>query len=1173
MPSQRLQSDPAMGMRNQSLAGRGRGLPSTTKYRSGHLPSGVIPVSRAIPVKGGDIKSGSDMDTSSDSEIEAYGSVETSPQDDKYTNGKLGKLSGNHGRQAKRDAVMQPSFLDDEVSHMTMNSVRNPAASRSTSSSVSDDTSEAYYFNVDLQPKVKIAKQVSHGVRVQTYKLSNGEIPSAPLMTGSVLEVNQVPEQFGMEFNNHSTRSNAAGVSAPGNRNSLGDTTEEISEEPLRTAGVSSHSLPAKVPTFHASGLVSWSAFISYDACVRLCLHAWASQCPEAPLFLENECAVLRNAFGLKHVLLQPEEDLLKNRSSELVSESAGIKPKNTYGKIKVQVRKVKMGLEPPIGCSIVSFKPPMKKLQSLRGRLSSMKSTLSSEWEVYRKLRVPRHMPSNGSLSHQSLALVHVGTQYVKELPEFFRLGLTALRNHSASYEMVQETYSCSLRLKSSPEEETIKMQPGSGETRVFLPDGLGDALIVEVHDSKRKYCGRVVAQIAEIVDDPGDKLRWWSMYQEPDHILVGRVQLYINYSTSPDEMNHLKCGSVAETVAYDFVLETAMKAQNFQQRNLLLHGSWKWLVTEFATYYGVSDAYTRLRYLLYVMDVATPTADCLELVHDLLSPVVLRSKSKGSLSHQENRMLGDVSDQIEQILSLVFENYKSLDEASPSGIAEVFTSATRVAAPALVPALKLYKLLNDILLPEAQSKLCRYFQIAAKKRCKRHLAETEEFISNNNANNLLDPVAFSTAYQKMKSVCLNIKHEIFTDIEIHNQHILPSFLDLPNLSASIYSADLNTRLRAFLFACTPSGPQTSVTELVIATSDFQRDLASWNLKVIKAGVNAKELFHLYINLWIQEKRLALLELCKPDKVKWSSIQTQDSTSPFVDEIYDQLKETLKEYDVIISRWPEYTIQLESAMADVEKTVVETMEKQYADVLSPLKEHSMPIKLGIKYVQKISKGNQSAYSVSTELGIFLNSMKRVLDVLRPPLESQIKLWGSCIPDGGSVVAGEHMGEVTVMLRTKLRIFLQSITEKLVENTRLQTPTKLKKIIQDAKENVMESDIRSSMLPLKELIIKMIDQLHSVFDPQVFIILTRGFWDRMGQDVLKFLAEKKENRSWYKASRVAVSVLDETFASQMQQLLGNALQEKDLEPPRSILEVRSMLCKDSVNHKDSNYLY
>ncbi len=56
-------------------------------------------------------------------------------------------------------------------------------------------------------------------------------------------------------------------------------------------------------------------------------------------------------------------------------------------------------------------------------------------------------------------------------------------------------------------------------------------------------------------------------------------------------------QCGSVAETVAYDLVLEVAMKVQHFQQRNLLLHGPWKWLLTEFASYYGVSEVYTKLR------------------------------------------------------------------------------------------------------------------------------------------------------------------------------------------------------------------------------------------------------------------------------------------------------------------------------------------------------------------------------------------------------------------------------------------------------------------------------------------------------------------------------------------------------------------------------------------------
>lgn len=52
-----------------------------------------------------------------------------------------------------------------------------------------------------------------------------------------------------------------------------------------------------------------------------------------------------------------------------------------------------------------------------------------------------------------------------------------------------------------------------------------------------------------------------------------------------------------MAETVAYDVVLEVAMKVQGFRQRNLTLHGRWNWLLSEFASYYGVSEVYTKLR------------------------------------------------------------------------------------------------------------------------------------------------------------------------------------------------------------------------------------------------------------------------------------------------------------------------------------------------------------------------------------------------------------------------------------------------------------------------------------------------------------------------------------------------------------------------------------------------
>lgn len=58
------------------------------------------------------------------------------------------------------------------------------------------------------------------------------------------------------------------------------------------------------------------------------------------------------------------------------------------------------------------------------------------------------------------------------------------------------------------------------------------------------------------------------------------------------------LQWGAVGETLAYDIVLEVAMRAERFQRRNLRIQGSWQWLLSEFAVYYGVSDAYTKLRY-----------------------------------------------------------------------------------------------------------------------------------------------------------------------------------------------------------------------------------------------------------------------------------------------------------------------------------------------------------------------------------------------------------------------------------------------------------------------------------------------------------------------------------------------------------------------------------------------
>ncbi|CAH2043347.1 unnamed protein product [Thlaspi arvense] len=928
-------------------------------------------------------------------------------------------------------------------------------------------------------------------------------------------------------------------------------------------------SLPPRFPTFHASEQGPWSAMIAYEACVRLCLHSCSTDSvSKASYFLDNECTIIRNAFSLEKFFLQSEEELLGKGPSELVTEASAPKSKKSIGKIRLQVRRIKMGLDQPPGCNIVSLTVSKEKLEVVRHHISELNSTLYSGWKAAKKVHVTPQVPLNGSRSRQSLAYLQAAARYLKQVSKAVKNEMATPHAGPQTYEAVQETYSCSLRLKSSAEEDQIKTQPGSGETFIFLPDSLGDDLIIEVRDSKGELLGRVVAQLAAIADDPSEKGRWWPIYHEPEHELIGRIQLNLSYSSSLDEKT--KCGLVAETSAYDLVLEVAMKAEHFQRRNLVFKGPWHWIITRFASYYGISDAYTRLRYLSYVMDVASPTKDCLDLIHDFLSPIMMRSNHKAVLSHQENRLLGEIDEQIQQILASAFENYKSLDELSFSGMKDVFESATGTPAPAIESAVKLYGLLNDVLTPEAQLKLCRYFQAASKKRSRRHLLETNDLLNNRSEGaSPVDPMALTASYQKMKSLILSFKNEISTDIAIHNCNVLPSFIDLPNLSAAIYSVDLCNRLREFLLVWPPPGPSPPVVDLVITTADFQRDISSWNINHIKGGVNAKELFYSYITTWIEEKRRVLYELCKLETVKACG-EIPGLTSPFVDEMYERLNGTLDEYDIIIRRWPEYAISLEKVVADAEKAVVEAMEKQFTEIISPLKESKI---FGMKIVQKFTKGTPNPYSVPKELGVLLNSMKRVLDILRPSIENRFKSWNSYIPDGENRILGERLSEVTVLLRAKFRSYMQALVEKLAENTRIQSHMKLKSIIHDLRETTAEPDVRNRMMALKDVLDKTIDHLHGVFLPDVFVSVCRGIWDRLGQDVLRLLEDRKDNVTWHKGPRIAVSVLDEIFATQMQSLLGNGLKPEHLEPPRSMMELRSMLCKDSTDYREGGYNY
>jgi hypothetical protein len=52
-------------------------------------------------------------------------------------------------------------------------------------------------------------------------------------------------------------------------------------------------------------------------------------------------------------------------------------------------------------------------------------------------------------------------------------------------------------------------------------------------------------------------------------------------------------------------------------------------------------------------------------------------------------------------------------------------------------------------------------------------------------------------------------------------------------------------------------------------------------------------------------------LDMGVKERCTW--VTTEHSTSPFVEQVYERIKDTLNEYEVIISRWPEYTFALEN--------------------------------------------------------------------------------------------------------------------------------------------------------------------------------------------------------------------------------------------------------------------
>lgn len=59
--------------------------------------------------------------------------------------------------------------------------------------------------------------------------------------------------------------------------------------------------------------------------------------------------------------------------------------------------------------------------------------------------------------------------------------------------------------------------------------------------------------------------------------------------------------------------------------------------------------------------------------------------------------------------------------------------------------------------------------------------------------------------------------------------------------------------------------------------------------------------------------------------------------------------------------------------------------------------------------------------------------------------------------------------------------------------------TRLQRILEETKEADGEAEVRERMQMLSSQLIDSISNLHEVFTSRIFVAISRGFWDRMGE--------------------------------------------------------------------------
>lgn len=884
---------------------------------------------------------------------------------------------------------------------------------------------------------------------------------------------------------------------------------------------------------------------VAYDACLQVCLsESLLGSEPSARTFLDNRCGELQRAFGLGRTLLVPAG------MHGGAPHAMALPPAHAMSVSSTPAREQPARREPPSPITVQVG--AVKWDASLKKQVAQM--IPASVKGVVRRVYTPE-----SSVTSVTVRLDCVGgtstpaVTATEEVP----LTLVAPAGIASADALVVEATSTKGR---------------HGCARIPIPgiaSGVSGAVTLRVAMAGGAVCGSLEIMVT-----------LQAASSLPPAPTVGGTLIAAGEAFEDD----WRTGAVNATAAYDTTLEAALRASRFGRRRLPLATQWAWLLNRLALTHALSEPYCAMRYMQHVMSAATPTADCLQIVLDNLSPVTHRGE--GSLSQQEARMLSSVRESVDRLLAQALEHYKQLCESVPSGVAEGgLPAGTPVPSPALALTVQLFSLLHDPLSPDSQRVLASHLRAGANKCYWRQAAAAQECA----AADCSPADAFQDSFSSLSRLCVAIGEELRVDLQVHAAEVLPAAAELPLLAAEEYCRELGAKLRGFLDNTPPPRPSAGALELLDAVGDLQDKLSGWNLAGPSTGpVEPETLFGAHVRRWIGDSRVAMVECA----AAWGAAPPRTGTdgAAAVQDLYCGMHAVLSEYERVASRWPVFTIDLEGAIADAERTMLKAIEGWVAPLMGPRAGHAPPpaapahapetqhsSNMRKRFFGAVSHARHAAATlpaalrrgpakpaafvggsfggVPAPLAAALVALK-AMETLRPDYHARLRRWAQA---GGS--RAEDFGRTFLVIGQEIRGQYMDYMLLAVDRAAgaMRTSCNIRGMLQSLPADV---DAATAFTPAMEAVrCSMTEFERGVGRGRVLVGLTRGLWDGAAADVLSYLVEDcKENSSWRQriTAGAAVEALSATFAEVLQALLGHDLKDDDLRPPEHAKRVTGL---------------